>query len=184
MKPSESRFGVKHNIADVGPFTQYVREVADFAASGLVFTGPCQAEYGYRLLDTEEEAAEYSTYHVTEGYGTWTNLCEHNIARVLESARGNAALRPYLTHIEDLMFQIVGLLSIQKGVRSELLHVNLEADFGLIARARALVGPSDRFFESLFMVYRRGLLPVGWFDAFPSGNYVVYMNEDSQSGCT
>lgn len=169
---------MRHTITDVGPFTQYVREVADFAASGLVLTGPFLVEYGYKLLDTEDEAAEYSTYHATERVGTWTNLREHNIARVLESVRGDPALLPYLTPIEDLMFQIVGVLNIQNRVLSELLHVNLEADLGMIARARALVGPSDRFFESLYKVYQRRLLPVGWSGAFPLGSYVVYMNKE------
>jgi hypothetical protein len=59
-------------------------------------------------------------------------------------------------------------------LKKESLHINLEADFGLIAEARALLGPTDPFFEALFEVYERNLLPVGWQDETLPASFAVF----------
>ncbi|MBE2978194.1 hypothetical protein [Priestia megaterium] len=156
-----------------GKFNDLVEEVIEFSKNYGQFS--LEKDEVDKIQVTQDyDKAEYLAYE--EVYGeeeyTWKDIRELEMSDVWEQYYDLAdGEKPQ--ELESI------LEAIAENLRESLedyddFFEDIVADLNNCAISRAVNGTNNKFFESIFKLYRSGYLPCGWHGDYPKGNIIAY----------
>lgn len=161
---------------EIGENTNLVAEIIDFVISGNLLGKSAQVSPRGSVVTDLEVAKEFAWEKVYgEDEFTWADIRSDKMSEIWEVIYSDdtkySAIDDKITGILDELSQSV--FSQLNQQHRELLD-DIVSDLKGCLYSRAVLGKSNKFFESIFAIYLNGGWPCGWSDEWPNGNAIYY----------